>query len=380
MKIEKVFRKDLGKYRWKIDITIMGQRIRRADFLTKREAIEAIAMLHTQARAYRYGLITPKPTVTLQQLLDRVSKERAVKDRPQTLRVFTEFVELIHPDKSLLDLTRADWKKYVDALNKRKCRPGTINYYLATVSSLLHSASEHFPSLGEWRPPRAPWEAKSLGRDRVLSADEIARVLAALKLGRQKHEWESSVIWRLEIRDLCRLMLLTAAREGELLHLKQSAISWDWKTVQIVSLKGGGSRRVVPLSDSALEILKRRKDNAPRVFKLIPRDTLYDALKRSSAIAKVVYGDNVENGWVLYDLRHLAATVIERAGIPYSSVAAILGHKRRDQTATYTHADLATMRRGVEGLESWCRGIDDFFSDSMSNHGELSMDAKQARA
>lgn len=378
MKIEKVFRKDLGKYRWKIDLTIMGQRIRRADFLTKREAVEAIAALHTQARAYRYGLITPQPKITLQQLLDIVSK--LAKRRPQTLRVFTEFVELLHPDTALVDLTRADWRKYVDALKERDCQPGTINYYLATISSLLNATPEHFPSLGEWRPPRAPWEPSSLGRNRVLSADEVARVLAALKLGRQKHEWESTVMWRLEIYDLCRLMMLTAAREGELLNLKQSAISWDWKTVQIESRKGGGSRRVVPLSDSVLEILKTRKDNAPRVFKLIPKDTLYDALKRSSVIAKVAYGDNVENGWVLYDLRHLAATVIERAGIPYSSVAAILGHKRRDQTATYTHADLATMRRGIEALESWCRAIDGFFSTSEVIHGDVQTIARQSHA
>jgi integrase len=298
-----------------------------------------------------------------------VSGDRAAKRRPQTLRLFKEFVELVNPNKALVDLTRADWKKYVDSLNKRKCKSGTINYYLATISGVLNSAPDHFPSLGEWRPPRAPWEPASLGRNRVLSADEMARLLAALRLERQRYEHGSSRMWRLEICDLCRLMILIGAREGEILNLRHSAISWDWKTVQITSLKGGGSRRVVPLSDSALEILKSREINAPRVFKPIPKDTLLDSIKRASEWAEITYGNKVEGGFVIYDLRHTAATVLENAGIPYSSVAAILGHKRRDQTATYTHSDMATMRRGVEVLEKWCREIDGFFSTSEATAG-----------
>jgi hypothetical protein len=43
--------------------------------------------------------------------------------------------------------------------------------------------------------------------------------------------------------------------------------------------------------------------------------------------------------------------------------AAILGHERRDQTATYTHVKLEKMRRGVEVLEKHCREIDGFFQN-----------------
>ncbi|MCI0618590.1 hypothetical protein L0244_36900, partial [bacterium] len=41
MKIEKVYRKDLKAWRWKIDITINKERFRRADFTTQREALAA---------------------------------------------------------------------------------------------------------------------------------------------------------------------------------------------------------------------------------------------------------------------------------------------------------------------------------------------------
>lgn len=125
---------------------------------------------------------------------------------------------------------------------------------------------------------------------------------------------------------------------------------------------------MIPLSDSALEILKAR-DQGQRFF-TINRDKLYRTLERIGVMSGVAYGDNVDGGWVIYDLRHVAATVMENAGIPYSGVSAILGHKRRDQTATYAHAQLETLRRGVDVLEKHCREIDGFFSEKAEKTGQ----------
>ena len=355
MKITKVWRGDLKAQRWKIDLTISGQRIRRADFITKQDAIDAIAALQTRARADRYGLILPQPKITLSQL-------------DQTSRIFREFVETIGPGVALVSLARADWKKYVDCLKARDCKPGTINRYMAEVSGVLSSAPERFPNLGEWRCPKAPWLPDSLGRDRLLSREELGKLLAAFRSERQKGEQYFSVKNRQEVLDLFRLMLLTGAREGEILSLKQSQISWDWRTVRIISEKGGGSIRVVPLSDLALEVLKAR--NQQKFFS-ISKDRLYRTLHRVADTSGVVYGDNIENGWVLYDLRHVAATVMENAGLPYSAVSAILGHKRSDQTATYAHAQLETLRRGVEVLDAYCREIDGFVLESQAEIGHV---------
>lgn len=363
MKITKIYRKDLGQYRWKIDLTISGKRIRRADFETRQEAKDAIASLTTSARAQRYGLVRPQPKVTLHDLKSSV-----------TSRIFKEFVDLIGPDVALVSLSKSDWKKYVDALKSRDCKPGTINRYMAEVSGVLSSAHEQFPDLEEWSPPRAPWLPDPLGRNRVLSKIELAKLCAAFRSPRQKSEQYFSVENRHEAFDLFRLILLTGAREGELLHLRPPQISWDWKTIRIESKKGGGSVRVVPLSNLALEILSSR--NKQQLFG-INKDRLYRTLRRVAEMSGVVYGDNVDNGWVLYDLRHVAATVMENAGIPYSAVSAILGHKRSDQTATYAHAQLETLRRGVDVLEAWCRGIDGLVVSEVS-HRPLSATIRKA--
>ena len=260
MKIAKVYRKDLKAYRWKIDVTINGRRVRRADFVSKQDALDAIAFMRSKVVADKYG--TPRPTakITLGQL-------------NQASRIFREFVELVGPEILLTSLSRTDWRKYVDRLKARECKPGTINRYMAEVSGVLSSASEKFPDLGEWRCPKAPWLPDSLGRDRLLSREEIAKLLIAFRSDRQKSEQYFSVKNRIEVLDLFRLMLLTGAREGEILNLKPSQISWDWRTVRIESKKGGGSIRVVPLSGLAFEILRLRSNQ--QLFS-ISKDKLYE--------------------------------------------------------------------------------------------------------
>lgn len=359
MKIERKFRKDLNAWRWGFDVTIMGQRIRRYEWPLKRDAQDALAALQTRARAHRYGLIMPEPIITLDDLRHKLSKDKSVQK--QKLSTFDDFLEAVDPNTELKKLSRADWKQYLIQLEERKLKPGTINRHFAAVSGALHSAGEYFPSLGEWRPPSAPWFPEPPGRDRLLSKEEIAKLLAALRSVRQFRERDHGVSHRHEVYDLFRLMLLTAAREGELLNLTLRQVSWDWKTAQIFAPKTN-TTRVIPLSEAALDILRARRVHAPTFFKKLNEYSLYSALQRAAQISGVEYGDRVEGGWVLYDLRHVAATVLENSGIPYSAVAAILGHRRQDQTATYAHVQLDTMRRAVDVLEKHCREIDGFFS------------------
>lgn len=364
----------MDQWRWGFDVTISGQRIRRYEWERKQEAIDAVAALYGKARAIRYGLAIARPNVTLQNLKEKCDKDNTIN--PRNLQLFAQFVNLIGEKTELTKLNKTDWRVFVDSLRTRKLKPGTVNRYLAAVSGVLSSASERFPDLGEWTAPKAPWLDYPLGRNRILSKEEIHKLLAACLVERQYYEQAQMIENRREVFDVIRLMLLTGAREGEILNLKQSQINWDWKTVKIESKKGGGSLRIVPLSGSAWEILKARSDRQ-RFFNL-SRDRLYSTLKRLAEISGVRYGDKTDNGWVFYDLRHVAGTVMENAGIPYSAVAAILGHKRRDQTATYAHAQLDTLKRAVEVLEQHCREIDGFFPEIAANRLGMLTESKQA--
>jgi integrase len=374
MKIEKVFREDLQAYRWKINLTVDGKRIRRAEFLTKKEAQDAIAALLTNSRNKRYGMASSKPKVTLGDL-----KEKC--DKNERFWIFEEFVSLIGEDTELTKLTKADWRNYLNALNARKLRPKTINRYMTQVCIVLRKACEYWPELEDWEPPKTTWLPEGSGRQRLLSKEELSKIFRALLADRGFKEREATITLRRDIYDLFRLMLLTGAREGEILNLKQSQISWDWKTVRIISRKGkkgSESIRVIPLSESALSILRSRLDHAPGFFPKIAPWRLQFCLERIGQLSNVAYGDKIENGWVCYDLRHIAATVMENHGIPYSAVSAILGHKRQDQTATYAHAQLDTLRNAVDVLESWCREIDGIMGVLGRNQTSADLQVMQA--
>jgi integrase len=280
----------------------------------------------------------PEPVITVRDLKNKLEADKSIPKHQPLLATFEEFLEVVDPEMEIRKLTRADWKRFLTHLEdgKRKLKPGTINHYLGRVSSALNRAGDYFSALSEWRPPSALWTSEPPGRERVLSNDEVSKLLAALRLPRQKFEQARSVAHRHEVYDLFRLMLLTAAREGELLALNTRAVSWDWRTVQIEATKTK-TRRVIQLSATAFEILQARKIHAPRFFKKISHYGLYTALQRAGEVAEVEYGGIVDGGWIICDVRHLAATVMESGGVPYSAVAAILGHKRTDMTATYTH-------------------------------------------
>src|SRR5262245_16210923 len=177
MKIEKKYRKDQKGWRWGFDITISGQRIRRYEWRRKQDAIDAVSALFERNRALRYGMASPDPKTTLKELQDKLSKDRSLAQRNPMLRVFGEFVKTVKPDTAVIALTRTDWKKCLDHIANRKLQPGTLNQYLSRVSSALHRAGDYFPDLAEWRPPQAPWLSEPPGRERLLSNQEVSKLL-----------------------------------------------------------------------------------------------------------------------------------------------------------------------------------------------------------
>lgn len=368
MKIERYFSKRAKTYRWRFDITITSARIRRGEFQTRREAEEAVAALKLLARNQRYGLTSSKSDVTLGDLLE---ERKARTEKPivvQGVYILQQWLGLIDSRKRLVDLKRADYTPLIDHFKARKVSPASINTYLMALSAALNDAPEYFPDLEEWTPPKLPWQQKAkLRRERILSSEELSALLRALSAERGRGEHDRLRIWRHELFDIARLMLLLGARRKEIGSLTDRQINLDRKTLLIDATKTG-EERTIPLSSAAIKILKTRMGRE-RLFKPYQENHYLNAIRRTCNRAALKYGDKTPGGFVFHDLRHTAATVIEDAGIPYSAIAELLGHKRQDQTATYTHAQMPTLRRAVELLEIWCREIDGFDGNSSGLQG-----------
>jgi integrase len=330
---------------------IEGRRIpRKAIFKTPKEAMKAYAEMLTKANHAVMGTTQPPQKATLGDLLAIAEKEEAIIKRKRVLPTFRRFVTAIGAERRIPDLDEQDWAKFIERELKGK-KPNTWNTYFGRIQTVLKLAKSKFAGFKQWAPPSAPYRPNPQGRTKIVENDELLRIIEGLNAPRQFGEHVASVVIRKRFIDLILLQVLTGAREGELLALDDSRVLWGARQVYLTTHKGGVDlerTRKVPLSDAAFSIVKKL---SPNYFKGLTVDMLYNALRKAAEISGVAYGDRVFDGWVLHDMRHLAATIMEDCGLPYSAIAAILGHKRLDQTATYTQPRQATMRAGVEMLE-----------------------------
>lgn len=372
MKIEKYFDKKLQKTRWRFDVTVAGVRYRESGLRTRAICEEMIDELRLDARLIKRGLKTKPLTVTLEQLAEARLADPTTGQLPAVRKAVRTLFALIPPSTLVTDLDVAHLRKLVTALHERELASGTINVYLAALSAMFNHAAEYFPQFSQHHWPKIPWLPPVEGRTRVLSNAELSKIFCALLEPKQPFESQESYDHRDDVGDLIRLALLLAARENELLNLSPAAINWDWLTVKIEATKTKRSR-VLPLTPSGVAILRPRS-NQNRLFEGFNDDALQRWCAAIGERAGVPWGQRTENGWTFHDLRRTAATVLESSGVPYSAVAAILGHKRRDQTAVYTVAALPQLRDAAAVLENWCQQIVGFnyrFRNSIGSIGNF---------
>jgi integrase len=358
---------------WAYFIEIDGKKYgRRYIYDTQREAEEAMALVRVTARNINDGYGEKAPAVTLGELQTKAAHEPSLQRRG-LLRVFGWFVEMLKEDFELTAIKKKHWNDFIKYLRDyRGCSNGTINRYLSFVHVALCKASVLFEELDDWAPPLPLWVKEPEGRKRIFTPDELARILAACLAPRRTLEHFEGVRNRRDVYDLICLMLLTGAREGEILSLTHGQvaddrISWIERMVSITSIKGRDGKpimRDVPLSSLALEFIKSRIGAEPYLFTITKR-SLYETLAIVGETSGVPYGQNVENGWVLYDIRHQAATVMAKAGVPFTTISEIIGHRRaakifnlgeqKSMTNRYTHALADAKREAVEALADYLK-------------------------
>jgi integrase len=212
-------------------------------------------------------------------------------------------------DWSLVNLSAARIAAHRDERLKQVSN-GTVIRELAYLSSVINHARR------EWginvsnpvqmvRKPPSP-----LAKSRVLTGDEVARLLQALEpTGRQSHL----------TKPIVQFALATAMRRGELLSLKWEHIDLQGKTAFLPDTKNGESR-IVPLSSAALQVLIHLPRHNSGVVFPIKFCSLSAAFKRG--LQKASLGDIR-----FHDLRRTAITRMAEKLPNLIELAAVSGHK-----------------------------------------------------
>ncbi len=335
---------------WRAIITKKGFDRQTKTFDTKAEA-EAWARA-LEAEMDRGVFVSRKEaeSTTLAEALDRYKREVAdgKKGHYQESRRI-EFLKARSLAKRFLaSIHGKDIAKYRNERSKT-VTDATIRRELTVLSHLFEIARKEWGMESLLNPVKAIRLPSARGevRERRLSLKEEATILAGCK------EYGG------DIHDVVVLAIETAMRRGELIGMTWDQVNLNKRTVTLQETKNG-EKRVVPLSTTAVQILKempRRIDGKVLGFK--DPHSITTAFLRVLKRARSIYKSECEekgtkptHGFLVdltfHDLRHEATSRLFEKGFNPMEVATITGHKTLQMLKRYTHLraeDLAERMR-----------------------------------
>jgi integrase len=253
-------------------------------------------------------------------------------------------VKRLQPFFTSADMSRLQRKHVISYIeHRRQCGalPGTINREIGLLSAAYNFARH---DLG-WRieNPAAHTKLKEPeGRGHYLRPEQVQRlVLAAEEEPRAPH-----------LSAFITLAVCTGCRKGELLSLRWVDVDYEQSTLRIGGkVSKNGKTRGVPLSKEALKALNTQRrftmkhcPETPWVFanKLGERiqsvQTSFETARRKAGL------DDCR----VHDLRHTAASLMVKSGVPLAVVRDVLGHSTIKMTERYAHLAPENLRKAVE--------------------------------
>jgi integrase len=249
---------------------------------------------------------------------------------------------------------------------KMRNRPYQGNRMLEVVGSLYSFAGKRKILPLGFNPARGIEQYPEKPRERLLIADELARLGDALReaetVGLPYEIDDNKPTAKHAPREAhrrtqigahavaaVRLLLFTGARLREILHLKWEHVDFDRGLLLLPDSKTG--KKAIVLNTPALDILA----NLPRVGTYViagetagtneekPRADLnrpWRAIRKRAGL----------DGLRIHDLRHTHASVGAGLGLGLPIIGKLLGHTQPSTTARYAHLDADPLRRASEHI------------------------------
>jgi integrase len=315
---------------------------------------------------------------------------RAAERRASTLRELAEIFLAEHVEAKREPTTAAHYRSLLEKvvlpeLGSRKAeqvtpsdlaklhaqmrnRPYQANRMLEVVASLYSFAGKRKILPLGFNPARGIEQYPEKGRERFLTANELARLGDAIREAETaglpydiddskptaKHAPKKAnrrTKIGAHVAAAVRLLILTGARLREILHLKWEHVDLERGLLLLQESKTG--KKAIVLNAPALDILA----NLPRVGAYAiagqaagtnddkPRSDLnrpWRAIVKRAGLT----------GLRIHDLRHTHASVGAGLGLGLPIIGKLLGHTQPSTTARYAHLDTDPLRRASEHIGS----------------------------
>ena len=351
-------------YSWHFDIRLAdGRRKKESGFLSKADVEAAVARIRLLEKEMKYGFVTqPKDIPNLEEIcrkkLDLTPNRHELARATRVLHIFCDEAQV----KRATDVQSAHMQKFVDRRRKDGVSPQSINRELNIISAALHSAVIHFTALENWVVPRIPRPKHSKRRrERVITSDEVTRVLNWLYTPRRVGETSQRAANRRTVGHVFRFALLTGARKGEICGLRWDYIDWQAGVLQVVGTKTQNRSeqtvRYLKITNTLAEILNERKARSVGdfVFTLAGGEVThyYEILTEACRVTGVPYGRARAGGLVTHDARHTAVTRMLQGGQDLATIGSITGQSDRTMILHYGHASQESRDRAMTVLDDF---------------------------
>ncbi len=215
----------------------------------------------------------------------------------------------------------------------KKRTAATTNRYMASLSLLFSYAAKQLHWVSENPCMDLTKLKESSGRDRILTQDEISRLLSACRKSRSSY-----------LYPIVLLSITTGARQGELLNLEWKHIDFNNKLADLKETKNGRPRSIA-LSESVLVELKnlyeKRNPLKPLVF---ASKTAFGRIDIKKAWQTALRIAGIERCRA-HDMRHTFATMAAAQGASNIELATAMGHRTLQMLQRYTHLDVQVTKK-----------------------------------
>ena len=290
-------------------------------FLTKKDAEVWVRGIEARIDVAEVNIAMPK-LLTLQDLLVRYAEEITLykKGKQQELRRISRLLKDRISDTKLSKLSSATIAEFRDRRMKDGVRAAQIDLILIRHAIKIARL--------EWGVELAtnPVEGVRIPngvvrRTRRLESGEYEALLRAAARCTNPYIWPC-----------IEIAIETGMRRSEILSLKWDNVDLEMRIALLPDTKNG-SRREVPLTIKAVEVLTGLECTSERVFPITDYSIRHgwDRLVKRAGI----------KGLRFHDLRHEAVSRFFELGLSVPEVAAISGHKDFRILSSYTHISAA---------------------------------------
>lgn len=288
-----------GTAHWRAVVRIKGYPTVCNHFDRKQEAEDWAADVEREIKLGKFKFNQHKRQHTLSQLLERYMGDgalehiRSADDVKHHLGYWESRLEtyvLIHLTPELIGKERQHLANTPTNKN-RKRSAATVNRYLSSLSALLsHAVRLHW--IDENPCFRLTKLKENPGRDRILSEDEILRLLAASRESKSPYLYCFILI-----------SLTTGARQGEILGLEWQHVDFENQLAYLKKTKNGRPRSIALADSVAAELKLLYQKRNPKKSLVFASKTAFGRIDLKKAWQEALKRAQIENCRV-HDMRH----------------------------------------------------------------------------